>query len=102
MIVEATNYFARDGQAQAVLEQRRKATAIRLELGLEPGRTLVRIEGNGPDVRWECDFASREAFEADMATRAGSPAFADARKAMHALLERFERHVYEGAEPQTR
>ncbi|PWK77033.1 hypothetical protein [Aminobacter sp. AP02] len=96
MIVEATNYFARDGQAGAVLQQRRKATEIRRELGLDPGRILIRLEGNGPDVRWECSFASREAYEADMAARGRSQAFADARKAMHILLERFERHVYEG------
>lgn len=95
MIVEATNYFAREGQAAAALEQRRKATEIRRELGLDPGRILVRLEGNGPDVRWECSFASREAYEADMKARGGSQAFSDARKAMHNLLERFERHVFE-------
>lgn len=96
MIVEATNYFAKEGQAAAVLEQRRKATEIRAQLGLDPGRILIRLEGSGPDVRWECSFASREAYEADMAVRGGSQAFADARKEMHTLLERFERHVYEG------
>lgn len=96
MIVEATNYFAMEGQAGAVLEQRRKATEIRRELGLDPGRILIRLEGTGPDVRWECSFVSREAYEEDMAARGGSQAFADARKAMHTLLERFERHVYEG------
>lgn len=95
MILEATNYFAREGQAGAVLEQRRKATEIRCELGLDPGRILIRLEGTGPDVRWECSFASREAYEADMAARGGSQAFANARKAMHTLIERFERHVYE-------
>lgn len=95
MIVEATNYFAREGLAAAVLEQRHKATEIRRELGLDPGRILIRLEGNGPDVRWECSFASRDAYEADMAARGGSQAFADARKAMHTLLERFERHVFE-------
>lgn len=96
MIVEATNYFAREGQAAAVLEQRRKATEIRRELGLDPGRILIRLEGNGPDVRWECEFPSREAYEADMAARGESQAFADARKAMHTLLVRFERHVFDG------
>lgn len=98
MIVEATNYFAREGQAEAVLEQRRKATEIRRELGLDPGRILIRLEGSGPDVRWECNFASRDAYEADMAVRSGSQTFAAARNAMHTLLERFERHVFEGEE----
>jgi len=95
MIVEATNYFAKDGHAGAVLEQRRKATEIRKQLGLDPGRILVRLEGDGPDVRWECSFASRQAYDADMKARGGSQAFADARKAMHTLLERFERHIYQ-------
>ncbi|WP_269932024.1 hypothetical protein [Aminobacter sp. HY435] len=98
MIVEATNYFAREGQAAAVLEQRREATELRRELGLDPGRILIRLEGNGPDVRWECNFASREAYEVDMAARGGSQAFADARKTMHTLLERFERHVYQAGD----
>ena len=95
MIVETTNYFAKPGNADAVLEQRRKATAIRRELGLDPGRIFVRLEGNGPDVRWECAFPSREDHDRDMTVRGGSNEFADARKAMHQLIERFERHVYQ-------
>lgn len=95
MIIETTNYFARDGQAAQVLAQRREATRIRERLGLDPGRILVRIEGAGPDVCWQCSFASRQDHEADMRARGNSQAFADARKAMHLLLERFERHVYE-------
>ncbi|MBR0836925.1 hypothetical protein JQ612_27340 [Bradyrhizobium manausense] len=94
-IVETTNYFAKDGQAPVVLQQRRRATAIRRALGLEPGDIFVLREGNGPDVRWECRFPSREAYEADLAVRGGSEAFAEARRTMHTLLERFERHVYE-------
>ena len=93
MIVEATNYFAKEGQAQAVLEQRRKATEIRRSLGLEPGRILVKLEGTGPDVRWECSFASKEAYQADRAARAASKEFEAARKQMHTLVEKFERHV---------
>lgn len=95
MIVEATNYFAKDGQADEVLKQRRKATEVRLQLGLDPGRILVRMEGTGPDIRWECSFASREAYDADRAARTASTDFEAARKQMHSLLERFERHVYE-------
>lgn len=93
MIVETTNYFAREGQSAAVLAQRRKASAIRRELGLEPGCIYVKLEGAGPDIRWECRFPSREAYEADMAARAQSQEFAAARKEMHTLLERFERHL---------
>jgi hypothetical protein len=93
-IVEVTNYFARDGQRPAVLEQRRRASAIRRELGLTPGEIFVLLEGKGPDVRWECRFASRETYEADLAVRARSEAFVQARQLMHTLLDRFERHVY--------
>ncbi|MFU0505558.1 hypothetical protein [Pseudaminobacter sp. NGMCC 1.201702] len=93
MIVEATNYFATDGNAEAALEQRRKATEIRRRLRLEPGRILVKLEGPGPDVRWECSFATRDAYEADLAAREASPEFVSARKQMHTLIDRFERHV---------
>ncbi|CAK7260222.1 MULTISPECIES: hypothetical protein [unclassified Shinella] len=98
MIVEATNYFAREGLADAVLEQRRKASEIRRGLGLEPGLILVKLEGDGPDVRWECRFASRAAYEADRAARAASPDFEEARRAMHRLLAKFERHVSQEAD----
>lgn len=98
MIVEATNYFAREGLADAVLEQRRKASEIRRGLGLEPGLILVKLEGDGPDVRWECRFASRAVYEADRAARAASPDFEEARRAMHRLLAKFERHVSQEAD----
>ena len=95
MIIEATNYFAAEGMAGEVLTQRRSSTEIRRKLGLEPGRILVRLEGDGPDVRWECSFATREAYDADREARANSPEFESARKEMHTLLQRFERHVSE-------
>ncbi|ATU95425.1 hypothetical protein [Phyllobacterium zundukense] len=93
MIVEATNYFAKEGEAEAVLDQRRKASEIRRALGLQTGLIFLKLEGTGPDVRWECRFASKEVYEADRAARAASPEFEEARKFMHGLLEKFERHV---------
>jgi len=93
MIIETTNYFAKDGMRDAVLSQRRRASGIRLSLGLEPGRITIRSEGNGPDVRWEIAFADDAAYQADRAARAASPAFEANRKGMHELLERFERFV---------
>lgn len=95
MIVEITNYYARPGQVDAVLQQREHATAIRASLGLPPGRTFRKLEGAGPDVRWECDFASRDDYNRDMAIRAASTEFGSARQAMHGFLERFERHLQE-------
>jgi len=95
LLVEITNYYARPGQAAAVLEQRRLATTLRVRLGLVPGRIFRKLEGSGPDVRWECTFANRAAYDADMAARAASHEFAEARQSMHGLLERFERHLQE-------
>lgn len=99
MLIEITNYYARQGNAEAVLAQRRRATAIREQLGLAPGRTFVKLEGAGPDVRWECEFRSRADFERDMTARAASSEFAAARQAMHALVERFERHLQQEVNP---
>ncbi|WP_457584581.1 hypothetical protein [Ensifer canadensis] len=93
MIIEATNYFAREGQAEAVLKQRREVNEIRRALGLDAGVILLKLEGSGPDVRWECRFASRQDYEADRAKRNASLDFEEARKHMHTLLERFERHI---------
>lgn len=93
MIVETTHYYARRGNADAVLKQRRHATAIRVRLGLAPGRILRKIGDAGPDVRWECEFANQEQFDHDMAARAACAEFAAARQAMHRYLDRFERHI---------
>jgi len=98
MIVESTHYWARAGEFDAVLAQRRAATALRVRLGLPPGRIFRKVEGDGPDLRWECGFPTREEFDRDMAARAASPEFAAGRRAMHALLERFERHVQESVD----
>lgn len=98
MIVEITHYYARPGQTEAVLAQRRLATALRLRLGLPPGRIFRKLEGAGPDVRWECAFATRADYERDMDARAASTEFAAIRLAMHALLERFERHLQQAVD----
>lgn len=92
-VVEVTNYYAKPGQAEAVLAQRRKACAVRLQLGLAAGRVYRKISGDGPDVRWECSFADQAAFGADLSARRQSPEFEQCRLSMHTLLERFERHV---------
>jgi len=98
MIVESTHYYARAGQEEAVLAQRRIATDLRMRLGLPPGRIFRKLEGAGPDVRWECPFATRADYDRDMAARAASPEFAASRQAMHSLLERFERHLQESVD----
>jgi hypothetical protein len=95
MIVEVTNYFAKPGHVAEVLVHRRRGSALRKDLGLPAGKIFVKLSGDGPDVRWECAFATMAEFEADMAARAKSPEFGNQRKQMSGLLERFERHVQE-------
>jgi hypothetical protein len=102
MIVEITNYYALPGQMAAVLVQRRHASAIRTRLGLPAGQIFTKLEGDGPDVRWECMFDTREAYEADMAVRAACDEFAVARRSMHVLLMKFARHLEEVASDTTR
>jgi hypothetical protein len=98
MIVESTLYWARDGAVEAVLAQRRAASALRVRLGLPPGCIVRRLDGDGPDVRWECRFATREEHALDLAARTASPEFGTARQAMRALLARFERQVEESVD----
>lgn len=93
MVVEITNYYAREGQVEAVLAQRVRSSEMRIQLGLPAGRIFKKLEGAGPDVRWECVFETREAFEADIARRNASEEFTRLRQEMHALLERFERNL---------
>jgi hypothetical protein len=95
MIIEVTNYFADPAKLDAVLARRRMATRIRIALGLSPGRILVRREGEGPLVRWECSFADDAEYQRDRRARAGSPEFDASRKEMLALVDRFERQVFE-------
>ena len=95
MIVERTNYFAQQGQAERVLDIRRSACAIRVGLGLPAGTVFVKqgLERDGPDVSWECSFPSRKDWEQDMAARAASVDFAGVRQQMGEVVDNFERHL---------
>ncbi len=97
MVIEITNYYALPGQVDAVLAQRRRASEIRARLGLPGGRIFTKLDGPGPDVRWECVFDTREDYEQDLAVRHSSEEFSEARRNMHTLLERFERNLQEEA-----
>jgi hypothetical protein len=100
MIVERTQYFAKPGLAGEVLDLRRKASAVRLSIGLPAGEIFVKHpsgDGSEPDVAWQCTFAdaaAREADLADLAARAASAAFESIRVQMRKLLVRFERQVF--------
>jgi hypothetical protein len=84
MIVERTQYFAKPGLAAEVLDLRRKASAVRLSIGLPAGEILA----------WQCTFADVAARDADLAARAASAEFESVRVQMRKLYARFERQVF--------
>ena len=94
MFVERTHYYAKPGRSEDVLRTRCRASEVRARLGLPPGTIFARVgpAGEGPDLTWECAFATVEAHERDLAARAASGEFAAVRAEMGALLTRFERH----------
>jgi hypothetical protein len=97
MIVERTQYFAKPGLAADVLDLRRRASAVRLSIGLRAGEIFVKHpsgDGSEPDVAWQCTFGDAAAREADLAARAASAAFESVRMQMRKLLARFERQVF--------
>src|SRR5262245_52992024 len=84
-IVERTHYYAKPGLAAEVLDVRRKASAVRLSIGLPAGEIFVKQpggDGSEPDVAWQCTFA------------AASAEFESVRVQMRKLYARFERQVF--------
>ena len=97
LIVERTQYFAKPGLAAEVLDVRRKASAVRLSIGLPAGEIFVKHpggDGSEPDVAWQCTFADVAARDADLAARAASAEFESVRVQMRKLYARFERQVF--------
>jgi carboxymethylenebutenolidase len=96
MYLERTNYFVKDSHQEEVLQLRRKASEVRMELSLPFG--VIRVKENtfddGPDVQWECDFLTVKAHNADLEARAASAKFEEIRRQMGMLIERFERHFF--------
>ena len=95
MLVERTHYYAKPGRAAEVLATRRRASEIRVGLGLQHGRILAKADPRsaGPDVTWECAFPDAAAQAVDLAARGRSPEFEAVRARMTALIDRFERLV---------
>lgn len=96
MIVSYNFYYARPGNAAAVLQQRIKACDVRAQLGLPRGRIISKLEDGDdwPDVIWRLDFADMTGQDADMQIRAASPEFEAIRHGMRQLCRRFERPLY--------
>jgi hypothetical protein len=96
-IVERTHYFAKPGLAAEVLDTRRKASAVRVSIGLPAGEIFVKHpggDGSEPDVAWQCTFADLAARDADLAARAASAEFESVRLQMRKLYARFERQIF--------
>jgi hypothetical protein len=96
-IVERTHYYAKPGLGAEVLEQRRKACAVRIAIGLPAGDIFVKHpsgDGSEPDVAWQCAFADAAAHAADLAAGAASAEFESVRARMRTLYARFERQVF--------
>lgn len=94
MYIERTHYFAKPGKTDAVRANRERACRVRLSLGLPCG-TVYHKENpdeDGPDVVWQCEFASLEERERDLAARAASAEFEAVRKTMRELCDGFQRH----------
>lgn len=96
MIISYNFYYALPGAAAAVLQQRIKASDVRVQLGLARGRAISKVEGGDewPDVIWRLDFAAMAAQDGDMLARAASPEFEAIRHGMRRLYRRFERPLY--------
>src|SRR5690242_8039818 len=93
MILERTHYYAKPGLADEVLSIRRRATLVRIALGLRAGTIKNKAGGDGPDVTWECGFASEAEHGADLAARSASAEFEAIRAEMRAAIERFDRCI---------
>lgn len=93
MIVERTHYYAKPGLAEQVLATRRRASLVRIVLGLPAGKIKSKSGGDGPDVTWECAFANEAEHGADLAARGRSADFEAVRAEMRRLIECFERCV---------
>lgn len=94
MIVERTQYYAKPGRHEEALAIRRRACAVRREIGLAAGRILSGRGEGAPDVTWEATFHDAAEHEADLAARAASPTFEAVRAEMREAIDRFERHVF--------
>ena len=96
MLVERTHYYAKPGRAAEVLATRRRASEVRVALGLpaRPDPRQGRSRGRRPRRDLGVRLPGRGGARARTSRRAGrSPEFAAVRARMTALIDRFERLV---------
>ncbi len=95
-IVVHNYYWAKEGKTEEVYAHRLYASEVRKELGLAVGRVLKRtkVEGELPNVIWECEYSSEEARNEDVRKLTESGAFDSITKKMGALIRKFNRGIY--------
>lgn len=93
MIIERTSYQPKPGQFDRVLALRRRACAVRQEIGLPAGEVFVEEGEAGAVVHWECRFAAGAEQAEDLARRDASDGFGAVRAEMQTAIDGFERRV---------
>jgi dienelactone hydrolase len=93
MLIERTCYLPKPGRFEDVLANRRAASAVRREIGLDAGAIWTGETAKGAMVFWEGRFADAARHQADLAARAASPAFQAARARMRGLIDDFDRQI---------
>lgn len=97
MFVERTHYYAKSGMSEEVRETRARACDVREAIGLQRGTVLHKVVSGdeGPDVTWQCEYATKLARDKDLQARSDSPEFEAVRKHMRTCYDRFDRHFEE-------
>ncbi len=95
-IIVQNHYYPKPGKEKEVYEWRLHASDVRAKLGLLKGRVLRKINGTGgPYVIWECEYASADAREKDIALIDQSEEFKKVQEHMGTLIDKFERSMWE-------
>lgn len=97
MYIERTHYYAKPGRADDVRATRLRACDVREAIGLSRGVILHKVDPDedGPDVVWQCEFATLADHDRDLAARADSAGFEAVRCHMRTCYDKFERHFQE-------
>ena len=95
-IVIQNHYYPKPGKEKEVYEWRLHASDVRSTLGLPKGRVLRKITATGgPYVIWECEYASIQEREKDVALIDKSEEFKKVQEHMGTLIDKFERSIWE-------
>jgi dienelactone hydrolase len=93
MIIERTCYLPKPGKFEDVLANRRRASRVRIAMGLRAGTITVGETARGRMVFWQSPFSSEVEHEADFAARAASADFEACRAVMRELNQDFDRQI---------